>query len=345
MRFCTYCGFALTGAPSYCEGCRAPIDQALGATSPLGAPPVPPPGQGPPDLWGRQTTPGLWLQPELLSSPSSHPAPGPRARERPAGSPAAPDPFDDPFAADQSRTAAMAEFLPAVGLMGEEARPLRRTPRRPPRTTGHGVMLFAALATVASLATGGLGAWWISSHHAGLRSTSAGDRSRSPSASSPGAAGPTGAPAPTAASDTVAIGPALAGDPVGPPVAALLKAYFGAINSHDYGTYSLLFIPAIRQSQDHFTAGYRSTIDSGATLVGLTSAGAQELAATVTFTSRQDPADSPDHAACDQWNVVFTLTSTGASTGTGASAGAGAGTGYLIARSPAGYQPTVHSCG
>ena len=340
MRFCRYCGFALTGAPSYCGGCRAPIDQALGATSPLGAPPVPPPGQGPPDLWGRQTTPGLWPQPELISSPSSHPAPGPRARERPAGSPAAPDPFDGTFAADRPRTAAMAEFLPAVGLLGEQARPLRRTPRRPPRTTGHGVMLFAALATVASLATGGLGAWWISSHHAGLRSTSAGDRSRSPSASSPGTAGPTGAPAPTAASDTVAIGPALAGDPVGPPVAALLKAYFGAINSHDYGTYSLLFIPAIRQSQDHFNAGYRSTIDSGATLVGLTSAGAQELAATVTFTSRQDPADSPDHAACDKWNVVFTLTSTG----TGASAGAGAGTGYLIARSPAGYQPTVHSC-
>src|SRR3984893_19058143 len=110
MRFCTYCGFALSGAPSYCGGCRAPIDQALGATSPLGAPPVPPPGQGPPDLWGRQTTPGLWPQPELLGSPPSHPAPshaapGPWAGERPAGPPGAPDPFGDTFATDRPGTA------------------------------------------------------------------------------------------------------------------------------------------------------------------------------------------------------------------------------------------------
>jgi hypothetical protein len=187
-------------------------------------------------------------------------------------------------------------------------------------------MIFAVLATLAALATGGFGAWWISSHHAGPRSTSAGDRSRSPSPSSPVA------PAPTAANDAVAIAPAVARNPAAQRAAALLKAYFGSINSHDYGAYSLLFIPEIRQSAEHFNAGYRSTTDSGATLVGLTSAGAQDLAATVTFTSRQNPADSPDHATCDKWNVVLTLSSTGT------------GTGYLIARSPAGYLPTVHSC-
>jgi hypothetical protein len=193
-------------------------------------------------------------------------------------------------------------------------------------------MILAVLATLVSLAIGGLGAWWISSHHAGLRSTSAGDRSRSPRASSPVA------PAPTAASDAVAIAPAVAGEPAAHRVAALLKAYFGSINSRDYSTFSLLFIPEIRGSVDHFNAGYRSTTDSGATLVGLASAGAQDLAATVTFTSRQNPADSPDHATCDRWNVVLTLTSTSTSTSTGA------GTGYLIARSPAGYHPTVHAC-
>jgi hypothetical protein len=328
MRFCTYCGFALTGAPSYCGGCGAPIDQALGsksppaATSPMGAPPVPPPGQGPPDPWGRQTAPAPWPQ------DPSDPWPSPLPRERAAGLPAAPDPFGDTFAADRPQTASMTEFLPAVGLLGEEARPPRRTPHRPPRLASRGVMILAVLATLASLAAGGLGAWWISSRHAGLRSTSAGDRSRSPSASSPVA------PEPTAANDAVAIAPAVAGEPAAHQVAVLLKAYFGSINSRDYSTFSLLFIPAIRQSIEHFNAGYRSTTDSGATLVGLTSAGAQDLAATVTFTSRQNPADSPDHATCDRWNVVLTLTGTGT----------GAGTGYLIARSPAGYHPTVHSC-
>ena len=353
MRFCTYCGFALTGAPSYCGGCGAPIDQALGsesppaATSPQGARPVPPPGQGPPDPWGRQTAPDPWHQDPSDPGPyqgtpgpphqtEPYPwdhqnAPGSRPRERPAGLPAAPDPFGGTFAADRPQTAAMTEFLPAVGL-GDEARLPRTTPRRPPRPTRHGVMILAVLATLVSLATGGLGAWWISSHHAGLRSTSAGDRSRSPSASSPVA------PAPTAASDAVAIAPAVAGEPAAHRVAALLKAYFGSINSRDYSTFSLLFIPEIRESADHFNAGYRSTTDSGATLVGLTSAGAQDLAATVTFTSRQNPADSPDHATCDRWNVVLTLTGTSTSTSTGA------GTGYLIARSPAGYHPTVHSC-
>ena len=396
MRFCTYCGFALTSAPSYCGGCGAPIDQALGgesppaATSPMGAPPVPPPGQGPPDPWGHQTTPdpwhqdpsdpwpyqgapgrpphqdapypwgrqgapGPWPQQEPLSSPPSHPAPGPplrqiapgspprqgtldppprqnapgsRPRERPAGLPAPPDPFGDTFAADRPQTAAMTEFLPEVGLLGDEARLPLRTPHRPRRSASRGVMIFAVLATLASLATGGFGAWWVSSHHAGLRSTSAGDRSRSPSASSPVA------PEPTVANDAVAIAPAVAGEPAAHRVAALLKAYFGSINSHDYSTFSLLFIPEIRESVEHFNAGYRSTTDSGATLVGLTSAGAQDLAATVTFTSRQNPADSPDHATCDSWNVVLTLTGTGTGTGTG----------YLIARSPAGYHPTVHSC-
>jgi hypothetical protein len=396
MRFCTYCGFALTGAPSYCGGCGAPIDQALGsepppaATSPMVAPPVPPTGQGPPDPWGRQTAPDPWHQdpsdpwpyqgapgppahqethgawpPQMAPGPPAHQdapypwgrqtapgpwprqeplgsppspgtldapprqnAPGSRTRERPAGLPAAPDPFGGTFAADRPQTAAMTELLPAVGLLGDEARLPRATPRRGPRPASQGVLILAVLATLASLATGGLGAWWISSHHAGLRSTSAGGRSRSPSASSPVA------PEPTAANDAVAIAPAVAGKPAAHRVAALLKAYFGSINSRDYSTYSLLFIPEIRESVDHFNAGYRSTTDSGATLVGLTSAGAQDLAATVTFTSRQNPADSPDHATCDRWNVVLTLTGTGT----------GAGTGYLIARSPAGYHPTVHSC-
>src|ERR1019366_5163100 len=203
MRFCTYCGFALTSAPSYCGGCGAPIDQALGgelppaATSPMGAPPVPPPGPGAPRPPWAQTPPHPPPGPPPPQGPPHPPprqnAPGSRPRERPAGLPAPPDPFGDTFAADRPQKDAMTEFLPEVGLLGDEARLPLRTPHRPRRSASRGVMIFAVLATLASLATGGFGAWWVSSHHAGLRSTSAGDRSRSPSASSPAAPRATGA--------------------------------------------------------------------------------------------------------------------------------------------------------
>ena len=39
------------------------------------------------------------------------------------------------------------------------------------------------------------------------------------------------------------------------------------------------------------------------------------------FTSHQNPADSPNHAACDIWGIVLSLTPTGS--------------GYLITHSPA----------
>ena len=128
----------------------------------------------------------------------------------------------------------------------------------------------------------------------------------------------------------MAIAPAAAGEPDAPGVAAFLKAYFNSINSHDFGAYSNLFVPQLRQSAQHFNAGYRSTTDSGATLAGLAATGPGSLAVTVTFTSRQNPAGSPNNAGCDIWDVVLPLDRTG--------------TGYLITVSPAGYQPAVHAC-
>jgi hypothetical protein len=233
------------------------------------------------------------------------------------------------FAADRRPGTGPTEFLPSAGLLTGDSPRRDKTRRRPPRTANRtsgrpGVMILAALAALAALATGGLGAWWISGHNARVRPTSAGVQSASPSASR------RAAPQPTAASDAVAIAPALAGNPAARGVAAFLRTYFGAINSHNYSVFSGLFVPQIRESLDHFDAGYRSTTDAGARLTGLSTTGAQSLAATVTFTSRQNPEDSPNDAACDTWNVVLTLESTGA--------------GYLITPSPAGYQPSVQAC-
>jgi hypothetical protein len=363
MRFCTYCGFALSGAPSYCGGCGAPIDQALDSgpppteTSPVGAPPFPPPGQGPPDPWGRQDTASPWLHrgapdpwphqepagpwpyhqdppgpglDQYTSTPGLHPDTPYPAPSRdtpdpwPGQEPVAPDPFDDLFAADHPKTAEWPEFRP-TGLLSDKALRRARTQRRPARSRSSRVMILAIAATLAALATGGGGAWWVANHESRVRSTSARDQSPPPRASSPVAS-----PAPTG-SDAVAIAPALAGAPDAQAVAALLKTYFGAINSHNYGAYSALFVPDIRESVQNFNAGYLSTIDSGAMLVGLSSTG-QELVATVTFTSHQNPADSPNNATCDKWDVVLSLS------------GTGTGTTYLIGRSPAGYTPSVHAC-
>jgi hypothetical protein len=368
MRFCTYCGFALSGAPGYCGGCGASVDQAAGsgpppaATSPTSDPPVPPPGQGPPDPWGRQDAPEPWPHPDApdpwphpdasdtwpgqdtpsdtwpgQDTPSdTWPGQGPPglATEQPAGSPVGPDPFGHLFATDSPPPVAQPEFRSAVGLVNDDVPRAARTADRPAHTRRRGVMIFATVAMVAVLAASGVGAWWVTSHRAPVRSAAAPSPSRPsqsrPSQSRSSSASPSATALPTAASDAVAIAPAVAGQPDAPGVAAFLKAYFRSINSHDFAAYTSLFVPQLRESAQHFNAGYQSTTDSGATLTGLTATGSGSLAATVTFLSRQNPADSPNNAGCDEWNVVLPLDR--------------AGTGYLITLSPAGYQPAVHAC-
>jgi hypothetical protein len=83
-------------------------------------------------------------------------------------------------------------------------------------------------------------------------------------------------------------------------VAAFLTGYFAAINRHDYGGYLRLFGPGSRRSLSAagFRAGYGTTRDSAETLTGVGAAGHGEVAATVTFTSRQALASSPARAAC-----------------------------------------------
>jgi hypothetical protein len=189
--------------------------------------------------------------------------------------------------------------------------------------------LFALAAVLVLVATGSLVTAWRAGHHAAPLAATTHSQSPSPSASSRSASS-AAASRPAVGSDAVAVAPAVAGEAHAQQVAALLTAYFGSINRRDYGGYSRLFIPQMRESVQHFDAGYQSTIDSGAALVGLTAVGAQGLAATVTFTSHQNPADSPNNAACDRWEVALWLIPNG--------------TGYLITHSPAGYHAVVRAC-
>ena len=88
-------------------------------------------------------------------------------------------------------------------------------------------------------------------------------------------------------------------------VVRLPNTYFSAINQHDFQAYSSLFIPAIRAGMHNFGAAYNSTRDSQASLTGLSATGPHGLAAMVTFVSHQNPAESPDHAACDRWHITL----------------------------------------
>jgi hypothetical protein len=187
--------------------------------------------------------------------------------------------------------------------------------------------ITAMVTTVALLGTGGVAAWQVGQMQSGLpvTNTSLAVRGGGPARTAdPGRALDRASASPSAASpapDSRATDPPASGSPATPgavtvaPAAAvqphvhrvvmLLDTYFSAINQHDFQAYSSLFIPAIRASMHNFGAAYRSTRDSQARLTGLAATGPRGLAAMVTFVSHQNPAESPDHAACDRWHITL----------------------------------------
>jgi hypothetical protein len=159
-------------------------------------------------------------------------------------------------------------------------------------------------------------------------SSGSGSQTPTPSASASGSASPSG-PADTA----VAVAPAAAGNAAAPQVQTLLEHYFAAINAHDYAAYSSLLDAQMRgeNSQSHFDSGYGTTHDSAETLAGISGTGGGNLAATVSFTSHQSPADSINNSSCTAWTITLYLEQQ--SDGS-----------YLIGAPPAGYQPTHQDC-
>jgi hypothetical protein len=130
----------------------------------------------------------------------------------------------------------------------------------------------------------------------------------------------------------VAVAPAAARAPAAASVASFLTSYFTAINRHDYQRFRALLSQQMQQIEtpQRFAAGFRSTTDSGAVLIGLSAAAGGRRAAIVDFTSRQSPADSPDHLACTRWTITLFLQPTAGS--------------YLIGVPPTGYQASQRSC-
>jgi hypothetical protein len=147
----------------------------------------------------------------------------------------------------------------------------------------------------------------------------------SPAAARPAAASP-------AASPAVAMASTAAAAPHAAAVDAFLTRYFSAINRHDYRAYLRLFDPQSRRalSAAGFRAGYGTTRDTQESLTGLTTRGPGQLAAAVTFTSRQDSGSSQEHAGCLHWSITMYLVRLGRR--------------YVIGNPPDGYAATFRRC-
>jgi hypothetical protein len=151
------------------------------------------------------------------------------------------------------------------------------------------------------------------------------------------ASSPSGLPS-TPSPDTSSVGQVtiaadVSQDPDASSVATFLNQYFTAINNHDYHSYiSLLSARDGRGlTQEQFDTGYGSTVDSAETLLGISTAANGDLVASVTFTSHQNPADSPDQQeSCTDWNISLFLGQGGA--------------GYLVEEPPPSYHASYQAC-
>ena len=224
---------------------------------------------------------------------------------------------------------------------------------RSPRPTGRKAKILAGLAALV-VAAAGVTAWQINGHAARLTASTA---HRSPASTGPGPlqqapltaspapspvpspspsqpASPTASPLSSTAlgSDAVAIAPGITQQPGSQQVAAFLESYFKAINDRSFQEYSSLFDQQVRQglTAGQFTSGYRSTIDSAATLTGISTTDTGSVAATTTFTSHQNQADSAYHTGCTNWNITLYLEQQGS--------------GYLIGQPPPSYHASSQPC-
>ena len=155
------------------------------------------------------------------------------------------------------------------------------------------------------------------------------DPADTPTASPPQAPSPTAA---TSGDGMVMVATGVRSSPETSPVLAFLNSYFAAINNHDYQQYVRLLDQQMQSSVSpgKFYAGSGSTTDSAATLTQISPSADGDVAATVVFTSHQEPSESPDHTACTNWTITIYLEPRGA--------------GYVMMLPPPGYEASYQPC-
>lgn len=295
MSYCTHCGTAARTEQAFCTNCGAVLPQAE------------PPAPDPPS--GQETSPGTRSSLE-------------------AGDPQSPP--DPPTATWIPQPATPAEPAPA-GMRSWTAQPPPREPRRSRAAT-----VITVVAVLLILGGGGAAAWKFLGHSTARPSAAktnrlpdSGNRSPAAQSSTPGPAASSPAGTQGTGPDGVAIAQAASQQPGASQVAAFLDSYFEAINSLNYSLYVSLYEPSLRLTQGNFDQGYQTTHDSGAVLTGLSST-ADGLAASISFTSHQNPADSATGTSCTTWDITLYLQTSGSS--------------YLIGKPPPGYHAQDQAC-
>lgn len=250
-------------------------------------------------------------------------------------------------AAATSRAAAW----PAPGYEAVESGPadtvsdFRAAPGGPGQSAGRRKRALIVAAIVAFMVAAGAGGFALALSLAGHgqiapQSSSPAARLSLPSGTEPPPPPPTPAPsltptstpstsAPTGTTVSVA---AVTANPAAPQVQTLLVRYFTAINEHGYSQYSSVLDQQMQQDNpsSSFAAGYATTRDSAETVTGISDTGGGDLAVRVTFTSRQDPADSPDNSSCTDWAITLYVVPQDGN--------------YLIGSPPSSYSPSYHAC-
>jgi hypothetical protein len=216
--------------------------------------------------------------------------------------------------------------------------------RRPP-SGGHRTLFIVAGVVVVLLAAGG-GAYALVQPGKGkpaARSSRTGPAgnvvvattapptpspSATPSATSPASPAPSASPTQPG---PVSVAAGVAANPARSQVVTFLDRYFTAINKRDYAAYNSLLDATEQQSdsKSSFESGYATTTDSAEQLTGLTSTGG-DIAATVSFTSHQDAADSVNDSSCTAWTITLYLVPQGNS--------------YLITAPPSSYHASHTGC-
>jgi hypothetical protein len=302
-------------------------------------------------------------QPGQYATTPYQPGPGDRIRGELDRYPGAPyeddpvgsDPFGDRFAGGAPETAvAPARPAPvpvADGEWEDTAPRLLYPPPGPPRrdrwtVAGHRAQIISAALAAVALLAGLVTARAASGGHRGAapgarlagRQTAATRQAspppRRPAAPSPSPAAPGSSPsvpAPGGGAAVVTMAPGLSQAPDAAQVDGFLVSYFTAINTRDYQQYARLLIPARRAqlSAAAFARGYRTTTDTGASIVGISTTGGG-VAATVTFTSEQRAAPGAGVTGCTYWDITLYLRLQGGA--------------LLIGNPPAGYHAYHRSC-
>jgi hypothetical protein len=302
MTFCTACGRQRAGANPFCTACGTEFRDLAQPEPPVTADAAPAPD-------------GTFMKPDAFQERM------PAYAEPPTAEPLYAEPtYPGPVYAEPSPERPGDHYPGPIG--------------RPPGRRNQ-IIVMAAVAIVVLGAAGGAYALVTSHGHekaTGGRATTASIAASR--ATSTSAAPPTSAPAsPTASSGTtVAVAPGAASNPAAPQVTALVNNYFTAIDQHDYSAYASLFDQQMQQQnpESSFDSGYATTTDSAETLTSISNTDSGGLAASVTFTSQQNPADSPDSSSCDQWSVTLFLVPNG--------------DGYLIGPPPSSYHASYQAC-